>query len=114
MIPWLKSLWQDDRRHRRRLLIVNAGLIAFWAYSIAYILHHPAEKGSDGFEVFLTVPMTAIALFFTVPALLFLIWRRTIKFSAPVTLAAIAMNVLFGSDILWNSGLGRGVFWPIW
>ena len=41
-----------------------------------------------------------------------LIRNRTIRFGAPVTLAAIVTNVLFGSEILWNSGLGGGTFRP--
>ena len=109
-----KWFWQEDRRLRRFLLIVDVGLIAFWVYSVEYIIHHPVEKGSDGFEIFLAVPMTVIALCLNFPALLLLISNRTLKFAPPITLAAVVANVLFGSEILWNSGLRRGAFWPLW
>ena len=111
---WLKSLWRDDRRLRHRLLIIEFCLFAFWFYSVAYIFNHPAAKGSDGFEVFLIVPMTGIAMFLSLPALLLLISNRTLRTSAGVALAAIIANVLIGSNVLWNSGLGRGTFWPLW
>ena len=111
---WLKLLWQDHKRLRRCLLIGDFGLIAFWLYSVEYIIHHPAEKGSDGFEIFLAVPMTLIVLFLSLPALLLLISNRTIQISAPVTLAALVAKVLVGSDVLWNSGLERGTFSPLW
>lgn len=106
--------WDDDRRLRRLLLVVDLGLIAFWLYSVEYILHHPAAKGSDGFEVFLVVPMTAIALLFSLPALLLAIPRRTLRASTWVTAMALLMNVFAGTSVLWNSGLGRGAYWPIW
>ncbi|GJE58838.1 hypothetical protein [Methylobacterium trifolii] len=111
---WLKSLWQDDRRLRHLLLVVDIGLLIFWFYAVEYIIHHPAAKGSDGFEIFLAVPMTLIVLCLSLPALLLLISNRTLKFGPPITLAAIVANVLIGSDVLWNSGLGRGTFWPLW
>jgi hypothetical protein len=114
IIKELKSLWKDDRRRRRPLLIVNGGLVAFWIYSAEYVIHHPAAKGSDGFEVFMVIPVTFIAVFLTLPAVFLLISRRTIKLSAPVTLMAIVMNVLCGGDILWNSGLTRDPLWPLW
>lgn len=109
-----KWFWQENRRLRRFLLIIDVGLIAFWVYSVEYIFHHPAEKGSDGFEIFLVVPMTLIALVFSLPALLLLISNRTLKFAPPVTLSAVVINILFGSEVLWNSGLRRGNFWPLW
>lgn len=56
--------------------------------------------------------MTLMAPRLSLPVLLLLIRSRTIRFGAPVTLAAIVTNVLFGSEILWNSGLGGGTFRP--
>ena len=103
----VRQLWRDDRRFRLTLLVVDAGLIAFWVYSVIYIMDHPAEKGSDGFEILAAVPMTGIALFLSFPALLLLIWKRTLRIGAWVTLAAIVMNVWCWTYILLYAGLGR-------
>lgn len=111
---WLTSLWRDDRRLRRRLLIIDGFLFAFWFYSCAYILDHPAERGSDGFEVLLMIPMTGIAIVLSLPATLLLISKRTLRVGAAVTLVAIVADVLIGPNVLWNSGLGRGTLWPLW
>ena len=82
-IEWLKSLWQDiwkdNGRLRRLLLVIDVGLIAFWVYSVIYINDHPAEQHSDGFEILAAVPMTLIALCLSLPALLLLIWNRTLE-----------------------------------
>lgn len=110
----VKAVWHDDRRLRRLLLVVDAGLIYFWVYSVVYVFEHPAEKGSDGFEVFLAVPMTLIALCLSFPAQLLVVWNRTLRISAWISAAAIVANTVIGGDVLWNSGLGRGPFWPIW
>jgi O-antigen ligase len=118
-IEWLKSLWQDiwkdNGRLRRLLLVIDVGLIAFWVYSVIYINDHPAEQHSDGFEILAAVPMTLIALCLSLPALLLLIWNRTLRASALVTLAAIAMNVWYWSSVLRFAGLGRewqcATFW---
>ena len=122
-LPWycatwlvrrLRRVWRDDGLLRRALLGVDLGLIGFWIYSVAYIIHHPAAKGSDGFEIVLVVPMTLIALFGSLPALLLLIGRRTLRPGAYVTLVAIAFNGVVGTSVLWNSGLRHGAFWPLW
>lgn len=107
MTLWLKTLWRDNRRLRRLLVIVDAGLIAFWPYLIAFIIAHPAAKGSDGFEIISVIPATLIVLCLSLPALLLLLSDRTIRTGAAVTLAAIVTNVLFFSDLRWNSGLIR-------
>ena len=110
-IEWLKSLWQDiwqdNGRLRRLLLVIDVGLIAFWVYSVIYISDHPAEQHSDGFEILAAIPMTLIALCLSLPALVLLIWNRTLRISALVTLAAIAMNVWYWSSVLRFAGLGR-------
>jgi O-antigen ligase len=116
-IEWLKSLWQDNRRLRRLLLVIDVGLVAFWVYSVIYISDHPAEQHSDGFEILAAIPMTLIALCLSLPALLLLIWNRTLRTSALVTLAAIAMNVWYWSSVLRFAGLGREwqcvTFWEL-
>jgi len=116
-IEWLKSLWQDNRRLRLLLLVIDVGLIAFWVYSVIYISDHPAEQHSDGFEILAAVPMTGIALCLSLPALLLLIWNRTLRTSALVTLAAIVMNVWYWSIVLRLAGLGREwqcvTFWEL-
>lgn len=106
--------WRDDRRLRRVLLVVDLGLVAFWVYSVEYILHHPAARGSDGFEVFLVVPMTGVVLFLSLPALLLVISNRTLRVGPWVTAMAVLANVFVGVGVLWNSGLGRGPYWPLW
>ncbi|HKG84649.1 MAG TPA: hypothetical protein VKB16_16055 [Beijerinckiaceae bacterium] len=116
-IEWIKSLWEDGRRLRRLLLLVDVGLIAFWPYLIAWVIAHPAEKGSDGFEVFAVIPVTLIALFLSLPALLLLVSNRTLRIGAWVTLAAIATNILFFSNLRSNSLLVREwhcrTFWTL-
>ena len=104
---WVKSLWRDDRRLRRRLLVIDVGLFAFWPYLVAFIFAHPAAKGSDGFEVIAVVPATLIALCLSVPALLLSISNRTLRFGVWVTLAAAVTNACFFIDLRWNCGLVR-------
>jgi len=101
------SIWRDDRRLRRLLLIIDLGLLAFWFYSVIYIIDHPAEKHSDGFEILAAIPMTGIALFLSLPALLLLIWRRTLRIGALFTLAALLTNILCWVSVLNGAGLGR-------
>ena len=122
-LPWHGAAWvvrrawrwqEDDGRLRRTLLVVDLGLIAFWVYSVAYILEHPAARGSDGFEFLLAIPVTLIAVFLSLPALLLLISNQTLRVGACVTLIAIVANGLIGSNVLWNSGLRHGPLWPLW
>ena len=82
-------------------------MIAFWPYLIAFIIGHPAAKGSDGFEIVAVVQATLVALGLSLPAVLLLVSNRTLRIVAMVTLAAIVANVLFYADVRWNSGLVR-------
>jgi len=63
------------------------------------------------------IPATLIAIFLSLPALLLLVSNRTLRIGAWVTLAAIATNILFFSDLRSNSLLVRewhcGTFWTL-
>lgn len=94
-------------RHLRRYLIpISVSLVGFWIFSVIYIIDHPADKGSDGFEFLAAIPFTGIAFLFSLPALLLSFWRQTVYIGALLAALAVGLNGLYCYAYLTSGGHG--------
>ena len=81
-----------------------AAEVIFWLYTIYFIERHTDLNGS-GLEVIAMIPMTAVAMFLVLPALLLSFVRRALwAAGALAILAAAADFVLWGKIV---SEIGR-------
>ncbi len=72
---------------------IVAAEVLFWLYTIYAIKQHTDLNGS-GLEVIAMIPMTAIALFLVLPALVLSFVRRAMWFALGLAIAAGAADVV--------------------
>lgn len=74
-------------------MVIVAAEALFWLYTIYAVKQHPDLNGS-GLEVIAMIPVTAIALFLVLPALVLSFVRRALWFALGLAIAAAAMDVI--------------------
>jgi hypothetical protein len=90
-------------------ILVVAAELMFWLYTIYFIKRHTDLNGS-GLEVIAMVPVTAIALFLTLPALSLSFVRRALWFAFGLaTLAGVADIIVWGRIV---GEIGRATATP--
>jgi hypothetical protein len=80
---------------------IVAADILFWLYSIYAIKQHTDLNGS-GLEVIAMIPMTAVAVFLVLPALVLSFVRRAIWFALGLAIAAGAADI-----VVWGRTAGE-------
>jgi hypothetical protein len=92
---------------RWRLRLATMALVVaellFWAYTFYYIGRHPKLNGT-GLEIIAMIPMTAIALFLTLPALLLTFVRRALWFAFGLALLAGAADLATWGQVVAEIG----------
>jgi hypothetical protein len=90
----------STRPKRRLARLATAAIVAaeaiFWLYTIYAIKQHTDLNGS-GLEVIAMIPMTVIALFLVLPALVLSFVRRAVWFAFGLAVAAAAADVVVWS-----------------
>jgi hypothetical protein len=95
------SIRPERRRLRLATLAIIAAEVMFWLYTIYFIKRH-TELNGTGLEVIAMIPMTAIALFLTLPAL-------SLSFVKRALWLAFGLAILAGvADIaIWGRMVGE-------
>lgn len=89
-------------KQRRQFALAAAGLgTAFWLYTFYAIAQVPTKDGS-GFQWLAVMPLGAIFVVFTLPALIMALAGRALKVSLVMGIVGL---ILFG--LLWNELAGE-------
>lgn len=94
-----KSLRPLREGLRAAVLLIVAAELIFWGYTV-YFIDRQGNLRGDGLEVVAMIPMTAIAAFVALPALLLTISGRALWLALGLALLAGAANIAIWPEIV--------------